>query len=199
MSKLLPYILATVIGFAAGIYSGVLIKRTPRIPAPPASILEEVKDAAPGAPAPAAPASDEQRELAFRQIRAEMEDFRKKCDAMKSSLRAQMEPLLTPAQRERMSRWGERSAPPAPSAAHAPLTPGSRNFWEGFESAMVIMMVPFTLERMEESLQLTPDQKNAVRKLLLERRAKFLELIDTTPPPSFKLLNLAPPEAKAKD
>lgn len=194
MSKILPFILTTLIGFVVGIGAGVWINRTPSIPPPPAAILDELKDAPIGAKNPP-PAPDAQREETFRQIRAEMEDFRKKVDDIKKSLRAQMEPILTPEQRERMNRWRERPGSPPPPPKAAP--PGGRhNFWEGFESAMTIMMVPFSLERMSESLNLTPEQKVTVRKLLLERREKFLELVDTTPPPSFKVLKLAPPEAK---
>ena len=200
MNKILPFILTTAIGFAAGTCAGIWTKCTRAIPPPPAAILGELKDAPLGSSdssttAASAPDADEQREAFYQQVRAEMEDFRKKCDAIKNSLRAQMEPLLTPEQRERMSRWRERPAPP-PEPADAAQARRSRGFWEGFDSALVIMMVPFSLERMDESLNFTPEQKAAVHKLLLERRAKFLELVDTTPPPSFKLLRLAQPEVK---
>lgn len=196
MSKILPFILTTLIGFAVGICAGIWIKRTPTIPPPPAAVLDELKDAPIGSGNPA-PAYDARREEAFRQIRAEMDEFKTKCDAIKSSLRAQMEPILTPEQRERMKRWRERPSTPAPPPGKQPSPPpGRRNFWEGFDSVMTIVMVPFSLERFTESLDLTAEQKTAVHKLLLERREKFMELVDATPPPSFKLLKLAPPEAK---
>lgn len=195
MNKILPFILTTLIGFAVGIGAGIWIKRTPAILPPPA-IFGELKDAPMGSNNPA-PAYDAQREEAYRQIRAEMEEFRLKVDDIKRSLRAQMDPILTPAQRERVSRWRERPAPP-PAPANTPPPPGRRNFWEGFDSAISIVMVPFSLERMTESLDLSPDQKAAVRKLLIERREKFLQLVDATPPPSFKLLKLVPPPAEKK-
>jgi hypothetical protein len=187
MSKILPYILTTLIGFAVGIGAGIWTKHITCIPPPPGAMLDELKDVPIGSGNPApAPAPDAQREEAYRQIRAEMDDFRQKVGEIKRSLRSQVEPILTPDQRTRMGRWRERPSAP----------PGSRTFWEGFDSAMVIMMVSFSLERMNDSLDLTPAQKDAVHKLLLERREKFLELVDTTPPPSFKIPKLAPPEAK---
>lgn len=193
MSKILPFILTTAIGFAMGIGAGIWIGRTPGIPAP----LAELKDASIGSNNPA-PASDSARDEAYRQIRAEMDEFRVKIDEMKRSLHSQMEPILTPAQRDRIKHWRERPAPPPQSAQSPQKEPsrGRRAFWEGFDSAMTIMMVPFSLERLNDRLDLTPEQKEAMHKLLLERRAKFLELVDATPPPSFKVLRLAPKQPK---
>jgi Spy/CpxP family protein refolding chaperone len=196
MSKILPYILTTLIGFAVGIGAGIWTKHiTCSIPPPPAAILDELKDASLGSGNPP-PTYDAQRDEAYRQIRAEMDEFRQKVSEIKRSLRAQIDPILTPEQRERMGRARERPATTPPPESAPPPLPGRRNFWEGFDAAMSIMMVPFSLERMSDSLDLTPAQKAAVHKLLLERREKFLELVDATPPPSFKILKLAPPEAK---
>ncbi|MDF9828592.1 hypothetical protein M2447_002718 [Ereboglobus sp. PH5-10] len=197
MNKILPFILTTVIGFAVGVGAGVWIGRTPTIDAPPAGILDEVKDAPIGSNN-TAPAINTPRDEAYRQIRAEMEDFRKEIVEMKNSLRDQMDPILTPEQREHVSRWRERPPPPPQPAGTPPPARGRSRLWEGFDSALSIMMVPVTLERLDQSLEFTPGQKAAIHKLLLERRAKFLELVDTTPPPSFKVLKLAPPEAKVK-
>lgn len=194
MSKIIPFILTTAIGFAMGVGAGVWIGRTPVIPAP----LDELKDAAIGSNNPA-PARDPARDEAYRQIRAEMDAFRIKIDEMKRSLHAQMEPILTPEQRDRIKHWRERPAPPQQPAQppkNEPPRRGRHAFWEGFDSAMTIMMVPFSLERLNDRLDLTPEQKEALHKLLLERRAKFLELVDTTPPPSYKVLKLAPKQPK---
>lgn len=206
MNKILPFILTTVIGFAVGVYAGMWMKNTqPATPPPPAAVLDELKDAPLGSsnPAPAqtaSPNADPRREEARRQFQAEMEAYRKKVDEIKNSLRSQMEPILTSEQRERMKRWRERPSPPssASGATGQQRSRGPRNFWEGFDSAMTIVMVPFTLERFEDSLKLTPEQKEAVHKLLIERREKLLELVDKTPPPTFKLIRMIPPEAKAK-
>jgi len=206
MNKKLPYVLTTLIGFIAGIAAGAWVTRTPPIPAPPASVLGEIKDASLGsdASAPAAPAAaTPDNQAAYAKIRAEMDDFRKKVDAIKASLRTEMDALLTDEQREIAKRTRERPAPPPPPAASSleqalPARPTARHFYEGFDSTITIIMVPYSLERLDSNLGFTPAQKAAVRKLLLERRAKFLDLVDSTPPPSFKLINLAPPEAKTQ-
>jgi len=201
MNKILPFILTTLIGFIVGILAGVWVMRTPPIPAPPASVLAEVSDAplGSGATTPAALAATPDNQAALGQIRAEMDDFRKKVDAIKATLRDQMDPLLTDEQRTLVKSWHERpSLPPAATAAAQPLpaAPKARNFYEGFDATITIIMVPYSLERLDANLHFTPAQKAAVLKLLIERRAKFLDLVDTTPPPSFKLIKLVPPEAQ---
>jgi len=200
MNKKLPYVLTTLIGFIAGIFAGTWVMRTPPIPAPPASVLEEVRDApiGPNTPAPATDITPGSQE-AYARIRAEMDDFRKKVDAIKTSLRDQMDPLLTNEQRDIVKHLRERPAPPpepASSAQNLPVRPTARNFYEGFDSTITIIMVPYSIERLDANLHFTPAQKAAVRKLLIERRTKFLALVDATPPPSFQLIKLAPPEAQ---
>jgi hypothetical protein len=203
MNKKLPFILTTLIGFIVGTATGMWITRTPPIPAPPASILEEIKEAPLGsdAPAPTAIAATADNQAAYAKIRDEMDDFKRKVDAIKASLRTEMDALLTDEQREIAQRTRERPAPPPPAAASGsgqalPARPTARNFYEGFDSTITIIMVPYSLERLDSNLRFTPGQKAAVHRLLIERRAKFLDLVDTTPPPSFKLINLAPPEAR---
>lgn len=202
MNKILPFILTTAIGFAVGILAGIWIKQHPCIPPPPAAVLDELKNAPMGSgnPAPQTAVNNPNYEQALQQIKEEMDDFRKKVDTIKSSVRSQMDPILTPEQLERVRKWRERPAPPR-RPSDPPPAPGSRgrsarSFYENLDSAMTIIMVPFSLERLDDSLKFSPEQKEAVRKLLIERREKFLELVDETPPPSFKLLKLAPPEAK---
>jgi len=203
MNKILPHILTTLIGFIVGIAAGVWVTRTPPIPAPPAAVLGEVTGAPLGsgagsaAPAGATIADTPDNQAALQQIRDEMDDFRKKVDAIKSTLRAELDPILTDEQRALVKSWPERSAPLPATGQPLPAEPKARNFYEGFDSTITIIMVPYSLERLDARLHFTPAQKAAVRQLLIERRAKFLDLVDTTPPPSFKLIKLAPPEARA--
>lgn len=206
MNKTILFILTTAIGFAAGIFAGMWIRSNPPIPAPPAAVLDEVKEAplgsnnaAPDTAQNTLAVTDPRREAALRQIRAEMDEFMTKVREIKTTFREQTDTVLDEKQREIVRRWRERPTPPsAPATPSAPSTNprSARNFYEGFESTITIIMVPFSLERLDDDLKFTPAQKEAVHKILLDRRAKFLELVDTTPPPSFKLLKLAPPEAK---
>jgi hypothetical protein len=49
-----------------------------------------------------------------------------------------------------------------------------------------------TLERMTNELKLDDTQREKVRDLLRVRREKFVELVDSAPPPSLMLSRLAP-------
>jgi hypothetical protein len=46
-------------------------------------------------------------------------------------------------------------------------------------------------DQLKKELKLAPDQEAKVRELLTERRAKFLALIDDTPPPTITLSQIA--------
>jgi hypothetical protein len=63
------------------------------------------------------------------------------------------------------------------------------------------VIVPSTLDRLTDELHLTDDQRTRVHQLLLERREKFLALVDASPPPSLRLSRIAPliPQAAKPD
>ena len=52
--------------------------------------------------------------------------------------------------------------------------------------------LPMTLERMSTELKLDDAQRDKVKDLLRVRREKFIELVDSAPPPSLMLSRLAP-------
>ena len=54
-----------------------------------------------------------------------------------------------------------------------------------------MVFLPITVERFTQQLGLDAAQQARLRELLLVRRTKFLELADTTPPPSLQLLRIA--------
>jgi hypothetical protein len=55
-----------------------------------------------------------------------------------------------------------------------------------------IVVVPMRLEWSIHDLGLDPAQQEQIRKILEGRRQKFLELVDSSPPPSLKLSKLVP-------
>jgi hypothetical protein len=62
---------------------------------------------------------------------------------------------------------------------------------DALQSILELTFVSWSMENLTAELQLAPTQQEAIRALLLERRQKFLELVDRTPPPSLRLLSLA--------
>lgn len=57
---------------------------------------------------------------------------------------------------------------------------------------LAIVVVPMRLEWNTKDLDLDPPQQEQLRRILERRRVKFLELVDSSPPPSLKLSKLVP-------
>lgn len=205
MNKGFVVALATLIGFSAGTFAGSWMQRTQPVPAPPTGgVLGELRDAplnsAPENPDAPKPSGQPLPDEALRQMKAEIDAFKKKVDPIKLEFRTQLEALLTPVQKERLKAIIERPAPP-------PLKPGEKadpakdwryRIYDGLDSTITLVVIPFTLARLNEELGLSYAQREAVHQLLIQRREKFLALVDSTPPPSFNLGKLAPQAAEKK-
>jgi hypothetical protein len=202
MNKGLIVAFSTLIGFAAGTFAGSWMQRTKPVPAPPTSVLGELRDlplnaSAPENPDAPPPSGRPLPDEALRQMVAEIEAFKQKIDPIKTEFRTQLEALLTPVQRERLKAMSERP-PPAPGSPTTIDPARDRNYrmYGGMDSTITLVVIPFTLARLNEELGLTFAQREAVYQLLLQRREKFLALVDSTPPPSFNLDKIAPTDAK---
>jgi hypothetical protein len=205
MNKGFVVALATLIGFAAGTFAGSWMQRTQPVPAPPAGgVLGELRDAPlnsvpenPDAPKPSGqPLPDE----ALRQMKAEIDAFKKKVEPIKLEFRTQLEALLTPVQRERLKAMSEKPPAPKPVAGEKPDPAKDWRYrvYDGMDTTITLVVIPFTLARLNEELGLSYAQREAVHQLLIQRREKFLALVDSTPPPSFNLGKLAPQAAEKK-
>jgi hypothetical protein len=195
MSKGLLFALTTLIGFATGIVAGMWIQRHQPVPAAPTGVLGEVRDV-PLAPAKSEPKKDQPKspprdQAAINRINAEIEAFKKRVEPIKTEFREKLSALLTPEQRERLMALTEQAIPSTQTNA-AGATPPAPSRRSGFDSTVTIVLVPITLEKLSEDLKLEEAQKPQVLQLLLERRAKFLALVDAMPPPSWQLGKVAP-------
>ena len=61
-----------------------------------------------------------------------------------------------------------------------------------FRTLAFFVVIPMTLEQMTTDLKLDDAQREKVRDFLRVRREKFIELVDSAPPPSLMLSRLAP-------
>lgn len=204
MNKRFVVALATLIGFAAGTFAGSWMQRTQPVPAPPSGgILGELRDAplnsAPENPDAPKPSGQPLPAEALKQMKAEIDAFKKKIEPIKLEFRSQLEALLTPVQRERLKAMTEK--PPAPAAKDKKTDPDRDwryRVYDGMDTTITLVVIPFTLARLTEELGLSYAQREAVHQLLIQRREKFLALVDSTPPPSFNLGKLAPQAAEKK-
>jgi hypothetical protein len=201
MNKGVVIALTTLIGFSAGTFAASWMHNHQPVPAPPTGLMGEVRDmplntALPDDPNTPPPSGQPLQEEALRQMKAEIDAFKKKVDPIKTEFRTQLEALLTPVQRERLKAMTER--PPQPAGTPAPKESSKDRgyrMYDGLDSTITLVVIPFTLARITEELGLTPAQRDAVHKLLIQRRERFIALVDSTPPPSFNLSKIAPQAA----
>ena len=199
--RILLTIIGTVLIFSAGVFAGVWMQRTQPVPPPPTEIMGEIRDMPigarqPGGPPPHGdmnPARAAELRAQIEKMQPEIDEFKKKLDPIKTQCRHSLEAVLTPEQRERLAAFHERAASqPPPNIPGGEVHGRSWHPHEGLESLFPIVLVENTLDRLSEELDLTPDQKNKVRELLMERRSQFLDLVDHSPPPSLRLSRLSP-------
>jgi hypothetical protein len=194
----------TILVFAAGFGASIWTQHHCPLLAPPVSLLGEIRDRNVDVRLPLTDASTiAQINAEIERIKPDIDAFHHKLDALNHEFHQKIDALLTPAQHEKFEkmhkRYVERQAERAksslpiveslPSGSAMLKLPFLAEPVEGMTSAIV---VPLTLDHLATELQLDDRQKSAVRQLLLERRAKFLALIDSTPPPSLGLSRLAP-------
>lgn len=201
MSRVLFTISATIVVFALGILAGRWMQSTQPVPPPPIGIMGELRDVplsgTPLSPRHAPPRDTPQLRAELERMRPAIEEFRRKVDPIRVEFRENLEAILKPEQREKLKALDERfssiAAPPPPSGPDSGEHPRRlRGPHDGLDSIFPIVLVPTTLDRLTDELQLDESQRSAVRELLVQRRQKFLELIDTSPPPSLRLGRLAP-------
>jgi hypothetical protein len=193
----------TILVFAAGFGACIWTQRHCPLLAPPVPLLGEVRDQGVDVRLQLSDAADIQKINAeIERIKPDIDAFRQKLDAINHDFRQKVDALLTPAQHEKFEKMHKRyedrrtqrandSLPTVETSSAGGATLKLPFFAEPVEGMTSAVVVPLTLDHLATELQLDDRQKAAVHQLLLERREKFLELIDATPPPSIGLNRLA--------
>lgn len=190
--------LLTLAVFATGFGAGMWAERHRPIPHPPGAFMGEFGARQGQSPRTAPPVNRAELIAQIDRLRPEMESFRQKVAEIYAQFDRDIDPVLRPEQRvayERKFR-SHRGFGPAPESA-ADDKPLSDEQIEAllqrpFRTLAYFVVLPMTLERMASDLNLDEAQKDKVRDLLRVRREKFIELVDSAPPPSLLLSRLAP-------
>jgi len=197
--------LLTAAVFAAGFAARSWTESRRPLPPPPAKLMSEFS------PVPKLPGANaknaDQRPLnraklvaEIERLRPQIEAFRARMDRIDAEFDRDLAALLRPEQRERYAaqqkKWAERVAKGAAATAAdpAPLSDEQIGRLQQRSLFNVLVMVAPTmkLEWIKRDVKLDESQQAPVRDLLQVRREKFLALIDSTPPPSITLSQLAP-------
>lgn len=201
MKQRLLIALLTVAVLGAGYGAGIWTERhSCKIPQPPQLLGELSAAKKPGATAAKSPAPDPAHLAAeIERLRPQVEHFRERMLEIDREMDQDILTILDPRQRETFEgiirkyadlREKEDAAlnSPTPLTAEEIIRLQQKPLWK----MLAIVVVPMRLEWNTKDLDLTPEQQAQLRTILEKRRTKFLELVDSSPPPSLTLSQLAP-------
>lgn len=208
--------LGCLLGFAVGVAVATYHERTSTRPLPQPQLLGELES--PGGPQrvalPIRPEDVARLDQRMQEIERSQAAFEREFAALNAAYQQRIAALLTPQQTERFFSSAASSASLTPAVHPTNATPGeSENRLVGrrvslpreqvgpdaasllppdaLQSILELTFVSWSTENLTSELALAESQQQAIHTLLEERRAKFLELVDRTPPPSLRLLSLA--------
>jgi hypothetical protein len=203
----------TALVFGAGFAARAWTEGDRALPPPPAAPGSEfVRSAATPAPTPDpknnAKPTDRAKLIAdIERLRPQIDAYRKRMDQIATEFDAALLPVLTPEQQakyvaqqkknaERRAQGEARdAADTGPLSDEQIFQLQQRPLWNVLWSVAIV----WRLERLDHDFKLDDAQKAKARALLTQRREKFLALVDTTPPPSISLSQLASQTQKLAD
>lgn len=211
MKQRLVIALLAALSFGAGFAARMWTEDDgPAVPPPPAALGSEFATA-PGAPAPAAaknvrrPSSGKDQHdrdhlaAQIQRLRPQIDAYRARINELDGEFDRQLVALLTPEQREkfdvRQKRIAERRAKDeARDAADTGLLTDEQLFQlqqRPLWNVLWSVCVSARFDRLNKDLKFSEAQQPKVRDLYLQRREKFIALLDSVPPPTITLSQLA--------
>lgn len=190
--------LLTLAVFACGFGSGMWAERHRPIPHPPGPFMGEFAGRQARAAPAARPVNRAELLEQIERLRPQMDAFRGRVTDIYAQFDRDIAAVLTPDQRaayEKQFRSRRGFGPPPEIAADdKPLSDDQIEMLlqRPFRTLAYFIVLPMTLERMATELKLDDAQRDRVKDLLRVRREKFIELVDSAPPPSLMLSRLAP-------
>ena len=202
MKQSLLVTLLTLLGFAAGFAARAWTGRDHPLPPPPA-IGSEFLPGSNGEKKPAPRPAFNRAELIaeIERLRPQIDAYRARLEKLDEDYEKAFREILNPEQRQiydakladNQKRRAEREAKEANSPPPPPLSDEeiAKLRQRPFEIAFGRVAFIGRLESTVTHYKLDARQTACVRELLLTRRDKFIALVDSTPPPTFKLSDLA--------
>jgi hypothetical protein len=134
------------------------------------------------------------------ELEPKIREFQGAVDSIEKEFRGKLDKLLTPEQQKTLASIEAEEAPE--TAGQGPLPPPplqmeghaaeGQHFMVGFHAPfpfggwLMMSMIIYqpSLDHLASKLKLDPAQQDAVKQLMVERRANLLALIDKSPPPT---------------
>jgi Spy/CpxP family protein refolding chaperone len=186
--------LLTLAVFAIGFGAGVWVERHRPFPGPPAAFMGEFGERrSPPANVQKPPVNRAELLEQIEKIRPEIDSFRERVNDLYAQFDRDMLTVLTPEQNAAYLKKFRSQHVPVPEE-EKPLSDEEieRLLQRPFRTLAYFVVLPMTLERMTTELKLDDAQRDKVKDFLRVRREKFIELVDSAPPPSLMLSRLAP-------
>jgi hypothetical protein len=185
----------TIVGFAAGGAAGIYYERNVPLPVAPGQLGSELGGHRPPPWGPNGKPINRARLIEqLAQLRPQIESYKAKVDGIDAEFERGLAAILTPDQLAihagRLKRRNERERP----GGSLPLTDDqiARTMqWSGYQVLRTVV-IDLRLQDLVKELKLDAGQQDKVRALLHVRRAQMIALVDSVPPPSITLVNLAP-------
>ena len=212
-----PIVIFTAAVFGAGYGAHVWIAGDATVPPPPAAIGSEFthgpgtpaaaptpvvaaknSKAAPGAAA-AQPLNRPKLVSEIQRYSTNIKSYQSRLDELDAEFERGLKPLLSPEQLGRYASLQKRMADrrskgeAAIAAETAPLSDEQifRLQQRPLYGVLGSVSISMRFDQLKKELKLTAEQDAKVRDLLVVRRGHFLDLIDSTPPPTITLSQLA--------
>jgi len=187
--------LLTLAVFAVGFAAGTWAERHRPFPAPPGAFMGEFgakRNPAPSSQEPPVNRAELLEQIA--KIRPEIDSFRERTNEIYAQFDRDMLTVLTPEQNATYVKKFRSQRVPQPQDEDKPISDEEIEhlLQRPFRTLAYFIVVPMTLDRMSTELKLDDAQRDKVRDFLRVRREKFIELVDSVPPPSLMLSRLAP-------
>jgi hypothetical protein len=195
MNRFVPAVLVAVLAFTAGAFSGRWYEARRPLPPPPGPWMGEFGGSRPGpSRAVSSPISRADFIAEAERLRPQIVAFRKHLDEIEDEFERDLGIILTPEQRvlnaERLRRRAE-----ARTAADG-RRPDEERLMHLAQVPNMVLLRYVTLqmgyEYLNRDLKFNAAQRDKVFDLLRIRRSRVLEFVDKNPPPSVRLMLLAP-------
>jgi hypothetical protein len=199
MKQRLLIALLTVVVLGAGYLAGVWTQRhSCKVPPAPALLSELSPDKTASVPSVAAPTPDPAKLAAeIERLRPAIEKFHARMLEIDREMDRQIDGILRPDQHDVfqaiVKRYADlRAKEDAALNVPRPLTAEEITDLQQkpLYKMLAIVVVPMRLEWNTRDLKLDGAQREKLRDILKERRRKFIELVDSSPPPSLSLSQL---------
>ncbi len=190
--------LLTLAVFATGFLAGRWSERHRPFPPPPGQFMGEFGARGGAGARVAPPVNRAQLAEQMEKLRPQMDAFRDRITAIYAEFDRDIEPILTPEQRDvyqkRFKSHRGFGPPPEIGDNDRPLSDDQivDLLQRPFRTLAYFIVIPMTLERFTTDLKLDDSQREKVKDFLRVRREKVIELVDSAPPPSLLLSRLAP-------